>query len=50
MALASDLLEDWGDIPTMFGHTLQLAANTELEINSIGRLSGACKKIVYSTF
>ena len=45
MVLASDLLEDWGDLPC-FGHTLQLAVNGGLEVNSISRLSGACKKIV----
>ena len=45
MVLASDLLEGWGDLPC-FGHTLQLAVNAGLEINSISRLSGACKKIV----
>ena len=46
MVLASDLLEDWGDLPC-FGHILQLAVNAGLAaINSIGRLFVACKKIV----
>lgn len=45
MVLASDLLEEWGDLPC-FGHTLQLAVNTGLEISCIRRLSGACKKTV----
>ena len=45
MVLASDLLEDWGDLPC-FTHTLQLAVNAGLEINTISRLSGPCKKIV----
>ena len=39
------LLEDWGDLPC-FAHRLQLAVNAGLEINTISRLSGACKKIV----
>ena len=34
MVLASDLLEDWGDLPC-FAHTLQLAVNAGLEINTI---------------
>ena len=45
MVLASDLLEDWGDLPC-FGHTLQLAVNAGLEIHTISRLTGVCKKIV----
>ena len=45
MVLASELLEDWGDLPC-FGHTLQLAVNAGLEISTISRLSGACKKLV----
>ena len=45
MVLATDLPEDWGELPC-FGHTLQLAVNAGLEINSISRLSDACKKIV----
>ena len=39
-----DLVEDWGSLPC-FGHTLQLAVNAELEIHSISRLTGVCKKI-----
>ena len=34
MVLASDLLEDWGDLPC-FTHTIQLAVNVGLEINAI---------------
>ena len=45
MVLAFDLLEDCSDLPC-FAHTLQLAVNAGLEINTISRLSGACKKIV----
>ena len=45
MVLASDLLEDWGGLPC-FGHTLQLAVNAGLEIHTISRLTGVCKKIV----
>ena len=45
MVLTSDLLEDWGDLPC-FGHTLQLAVNAGLEIHTISRLTGVCKKIV----
>ena len=45
MVLASELLEDWGGLPC-FGHTLQLAVNAGLEISTISRLSGGCKKLV----
>ena len=40
-----DLVEDWGSLPC-FGHTLQLAVNAGLEIHSISRLTGVCKKNV----
>ena len=41
MVLASDLLEDWSDLPCL-GHTLQLAVNAGLEIHTISRLTGVC--------
>ena len=43
MVLPSDLLEDWGDLPC-FGHMLQLAVSAGLDIHSISRLTGVCKK------
>ena len=45
MVLACDLLEGWGDL-CCFGHTLQLAVSAGLDIHSISRLTGVCKKIV----
>ena len=45
MVLATELIEDWGDLGC-FGHTLQLAVNAGLNLNEISRLTAAVKKIV----
>ena len=45
MVLASQLLEDWGDLPC-FGHTLQLAVKAGLDLPLISRLTAVCRKIV----
>lgn len=45
MVLASELLEDWGDL-ACFGHTLQLAVNAGLDLSLISRLTAMCRKIV----
>ena len=42
MVLASDLLKDC-DLPC-FGHMLYLAVSAGLDIHSISRLTGVCKK------
>ena len=45
MVLASQLLEDWDDLPC-FGHTLQLAVKAGLDLAIISRLTAMCRKIV----
>ena len=45
MVLASQLLEDWDDLPC-FGHTLQLAVKSGLDLAIISRLTAVCRKIV----
>ena len=45
MVLASQLLEDWDDLPC-FGHTLQLAVKAGLDLAIISRLTAVCRKIV----
>ena len=45
MVLASQLHEEWDDLPC-FGHTLQLAVNTGLDLNVISRLTAVCRRIV----
>jgi hypothetical protein len=45
MVLASELLEEWGDLEC-FGHTLQLALNAALDLSPISRLTAICRKIV----
>jgi len=44
MVLASQLLENWGDLPC-FGHTLQLAVKAGLDLPLISRLTAVCCKI-----
>ena len=41
MVLASQFLEDWGDLPC-FGHTLQLAVKAGLDLPLISRLTAVC--------
>ena len=45
MVLASQFLEDWGDLPC-FGHTLQLAVKVLLDLPLISRQTAVCHKIV----
>jgi len=45
MVLASQLLDDWGDLPC-FGHTLHLAVKAGLELPLISHLTAVCRKIV----
>ena len=44
MVLASQLLEDWDDLPC-FGHTLQLAVKAGLDLAIISCLTAVCRKI-----
>ena len=45
MVLASQFLEDWGDLPC-FDHTLQLADKAWLDLPLISCLTAVCRKIV----
>ena len=43
--LAMQFLGDWGNLPC-FGHTLQLAVNSELGLAPVSRLTAVCCKLV----
>ena len=45
MNLAMQFLGDWGDLPC-FGHTLQLAVNSGLDLAPVRRLTAVCCKLV----
>ena len=45
MNLAMQFLGDWGDLPC-FGHTLQLAVNSGLDLAPVSRLTAVCCKLV----